>query len=119
MAWEGVSAREKPCMQRAPDAFCVIQHRAEMLRAGVRTQATAQTHSCPTAPSSSSWVQAIKKTPAAAVHLVPAAPAYVSLISIRCSPLLCSKKSSHQHLPMVSVQSFSLFYINNVKQQIP
>lgn len=51
---------QKPCIQRAPEAFCVIQ-RAETLRAGDHTQKTARNSSFPSAPSGSSWVQLIKK----------------------------------------------------------
>lgn len=53
------------------------------------------------------------------IYLISAAQTSISLISICCSPLFCSTKCFRQHLPMVSVQSLSLFSINSMKRQIP
>lgn len=106
--WVLVTKKKKKYIyiHRWPEAFCVIWQRAETLRAGVLH---GRWHEITAAPLL--LLAAHGYRPPAAVCLRPAAPTYISLISIRCSPLFCSKTRFHQHLPTVSMQSLCFLSI--------
>lgn len=107
IAREGLGIFEIPHIQRAPEAFCIIQQRADALRAGVHSWKTAQTISSPTAPYSDSQVQLIKKKPcictsyplprppslsfpSVVAHFSAAQSAFVSISPwFQCNPSLC------------------------------